>query len=187
MSTRARLTLAQFLELPDTKPASEFADGEVTQKPMPNYAHMRLQMFFCGLLFIYLRQAPLGVAGPELRCIFGPPGQERAYVPDVVFFSHERAPGGDTRQYRSIHVAPDLAIEVLSPEQSRREFEEKLRFYLAHGVRLVWVIDPGTETVRVLAPGQPERTLTTADVLDGADVLPGFQVTVQEVMAQLVV
>jgi Uma2 family endonuclease len=61
-----------------------------------------------------------------------------------------------------------------------------LRFYLLHGVRLVWVVDPIAQTITVYAPGAgDERVLQSGDTLDGGDVLPGFSVQVDEVMAQL--
>ena len=82
------ITFEQFLAMPDDeKPALEYACGEVMQKPMPDLPHMRLQGFFTMLLLQFLARTALGIAGPELRCIFGPPGRQRVFVPDVAFVS----------------------------------------------------------------------------------------------------
>jgi len=64
------------------------------------------------------------------------------------------------------------------------QFLDKIQFYLLYGVRLVWVIDPATATVTVQAPGQEGRILSSGDMLDGDEVLPGFSVAVDEIFAQ---
>ena len=94
MATTRRLTLEQFLALPDTKPASEFMHGEVIQKPMPDTPHSLLQGYLLRIIFQFLVRTALGIVGPELRCVLGPPGGEQGYVPDVVFISYERVRAG---------------------------------------------------------------------------------------------
>ena len=185
MATIARLTLEQFLALPDTEPASEYVCGEVVQKPMPDQAHAIIQGFLYLVLSQFLAQTKLGQVRLEWRCIFGPPGHERAWVPDVVYASYERQPRGDARRNRFLRTAPDLAIEVLSPDQPAGLFADKVQFYLLYGVRLVWVVDPARETVLVFAPGQETRTLAAGSTLDGGEVLPGFHVGVDSIFAQL--
>ena len=78
MATTTRLSLDEFLARPDTKPASEWVCGEVSRKPMRDSAHAAMQSYFIVLLFQYLARTRLGRAGPEWRCIFGPPGGRRA-------------------------------------------------------------------------------------------------------------
>ena len=185
MTTTARLTLEQFLALPDTEPASEYACGEVIQKPMPGLTHYVIQHFFDLVLGLFLRQTRLGRVGPELRCIFGPPGRERVFVPDIAFLGWQRLPRGDTRNTLQFRVAPDLAIEILSPNQPMGRFTEKIQFYLLYGVRLVWVVDPAAETVTVLVSGEEPRTLSAGDTLDGGDVLPEFSIAVADIFAEM--
>lgn len=187
MTTATGLTLDSFLDRPETKPASEYACGEVWRKPMPTTAHMRIQAFFTTLLFQFLARNPIGLAGPEWRCIFGPPGQERTFVPDVSYASFERYPRGDTRAVQYLRAAPDLTVEILSPRQHARRFADKLHFYLRHGVRLVWVIDPRAETVTVYTPSDDGVLLRAGDTLDGGDVLPGLRVPVADIFAQVYV
>ena len=179
MTATSNLTLEQFLAMPDTEPAGEYVCGEVIQKPMPDRPHAAIQGYLLVVLFQFLTRTKLGRVFPEFRCIFGPPGRQRAFVPDLVYIAHERLT--PDRYHRA---APDLAVEVLSPDQNMARFVEKTHFYLLNGLRLVWVIDPPTQTVVVLAPGQEPRTVTLGDTLDGGDVLPGFSVPVDDIFAQ---
>ena len=181
MVTISRITLDDFLRTSDDeKPALEFACGEVTRKPMPTRAHSTLQRYLILALATFLQRTGLGEVFPELRCVFGPPGRERAYVPDLLYVARERLTS-DVYLER----APDLAIEILSPGQNTARLLDKVQFYLLNGVRLVWVIDPSARTIAVLAPGEEGRTLTAGAMLDGGDLLPGFSVPVDELFAQL--
>jgi Uma2 family endonuclease len=174
------LTLEEFASLPESEPSSEYACGEVYQKPMPDGPHSALQMFLGAVLYSFLVKARLGRVLPELRCIFGPPGRERSYVPDLAYVSNAQWP-----ITRHLHAAPDLAIEVLSPDQHMPQFLDKMQFYLLYGVRLVWVVDPSTRTLVVHAPGQESRILQAGDILDGGDVLPGFSLAMDDLLADL--
>lgn len=180
MATISGMTIEQFLKMEETKPASEYAYGEAFQKPMPDGPHAAIQFFLAVVLGPYLTQAGIGRAFTELRCIFGPPGRQRSYVPDLVFVSQAALPIP-----RHLHAAPDLAVEILSPDQHRPQFLDKIQFYLLHGVRLVWVIDPATATVAVQTPGEEARILRSGDTLDGGEVLPGFSVAVDDIFAQM--
>ncbi len=185
VATTIRMTLDEWLARPDTEPASEFVCGEAFQKPMPNLAHHILAGFVGHLVWTHARRLNLGLAGPELRCVFGPTSGERGHVPDVAFVSRERLPRGDARSVPPFRAAPDLAIEILSPDQEMGRFTEKIQFYLRHGVRLVWVVDPRAETVTVHRPDADPFTLGAGDVLDGGDVLPGFTLPVAGIFAEL--
>ncbi len=179
MAVTPKLTLDQFLRNEDTEPAAEFICGEVVAKPMPDWDHSTIQGYLMVLLHPFLSQTGLGRVLPEFRCIFGPPGGERAFLPDIAYVAKERLPVN-----RFLRAAPDLAIEIFSPEQHMARFVDKIHFYLLHGVRLVWVIDPAAETVAALAPGEEGRLLTAEDVLEGGEVLPGFSVRVADIFAQ---
>ena len=132
------------------------------------------------VLFQFLDRTGLGQVFPELRCIFGPPGQERVFVPDLVYIARERLTADLYHR-----AAPDLAVEILSPDQDMARFLDKIQFYLLNGVRLVWVIDPPRATVAVLTPGQEAVILTSGATLDGGDVLPGFSVALDDIFARL--
>ncbi|MFN8558748.1 MAG: Uma2 family endonuclease [Dehalococcoidia bacterium] len=173
-----KLSLDDFLALPETEPASELLDGEVVQKPMPTYEHGLIQSLLSFVLLTFLRAHPIGVVGSEVRCIFGPPGAERPYVPDLVFIRSERAPRpGRGQPFRG---APDLAVEILSPDDRPDRVAAKVAFYLLHGVRLVWLVDPDTRSVTTLTSDGHSQRLTADDALDGGAVLPGFTTPVRE-------
>ena len=97
--------------------------------------------------------------------------------PDVAFVSNEKIPptGIPVAYWPG---APDLAVEVISPGNTRREMEEKIEEYLAAGVRLVWIISPKRRTVIVHQGDVEPVTLAESDTLDGQDVVPGFKYSV---------
>jgi Uma2 family endonuclease len=101
-------------------------------------------------------------------------------VPDLVVVSNAHLPVP-----RHLHAAPDLAVEVLSPDQNWSQFLDKIQFYLLYGVRLVWVFDPATSTITVEAPGVEAVVLRPGDTLDGGAVLPGFSVAVADIFADM--
>ena len=112
MTTTRKLTLDEFLALPETEPASELIDGEVLQKPTPTWDHGVIERLLSFVLTLYLRVHPTGEAGSEIRCVFGPAGAERPYIPDYIFVRAERIRRGE----RHFFGAPDLAVEILSPD-----------------------------------------------------------------------
>lgn len=180
MATTAKLTLDEYLALPETKPYSEYVDGEVVQKTMPSFAHSVVQSLLSLVFGLYLRANPIGICGSEMRCIIGPPGEELARLPDFLFIRMERLIG--VRGNRPFTGAPDFAVEILSPDDRMSEVMTKVAFYLTHGVRLVWIIDPEARTVMVMTTPAEMRVFTDNDTLDGGDVLPGFSTPVRDIL-----
>src|SRR5688572_33054470 len=96
-------------------------------------------------------------------------------IPDVAFVSWARVPGGRVPAEPVPHLAPDLAVEVLSESNTPREMARKRREYFRATVRLVWEVDPRVRTVAVyVSDAAPLLVLTADDTLDGREVLPGF-------------
>lgn len=176
----AKLTLEEFLALPETKPYSEYVEGNVVQKATGTAWHGMTEARVAFVISLYLQQHPIGDAGLEVDCIFGPPGHERVYVPDFVLVTHGRNPRGLTNE--RLRCAPDFAVEVLSPDERMPHLTDKVRFYLDHGVRLVWIIDPDRRTVTALTPPETARIFTEDDTLDGGDALPGLSVPVRDIL-----
>jgi Uma2 family endonuclease len=173
------LKLEDFLLQRETEPASEYACGRVRQKPMPDREHAAIQIFLGATILQFLARTDIGQVFTEFRCIFGPPDDQRTYVPDVSYVAREHLTAD-----RYLYRAPDLAVEVLSPDQHTAEFESKVQFYLQDGVRLVWVVDPRASTVTVEEPEKMPRVLRGGDVLDGGPVLPGFTLAVDDILAR---
>jgi len=82
------ITLSEFLQLPETKPASEYIEGRILQKPMPRGKHSRLQLTLCNAINNVAEAQKLAYAFPELRCSFG----SRSIVPDIAVFKWSRIP-----------------------------------------------------------------------------------------------
>jgi Uma2 family endonuclease len=140
------LTLDEFLKLPETKPASEFIDGQIIQKPMPQAKHSAIQRDFIPAVNSILRPDRIARAFPELRCTFG----ARSIVPDSAVFTWERIQRDDTgKVINQVFVAPDWTIEILSPEQSQTKVVRNILHCLDHGTQMGWLIDPDEELIFV--------------------------------------
>ena len=182
-ASQPTLTLEQFLKLPDTKPASEFRDGVVIQKPMPRGKHSLLQKKWTEELD--RRSVPLqaGMAFPELRCVFA----GRAIVPDVAYLTWGRIPRDAAGEIADENPgAPDLVIEILSPEQTLHVLTDKITFCVENGCSLGLLMDPVTKRALLARRGHALVTLTRG-LLDLTSVLPGAIFTVEEVFGWLAV
>lgn len=104
-------------------------------------------------------------------------------IPDVSFISWERLPAGEIVAEPIPLVVPDLAVEVISRNNTRKEMDDKLKEYFEKGVRLVWSVRPRTRVVDVYTAPDHFTRLTASMRLDGGDVLPGFSVQVGELFA----
>ncbi len=101
-------------------------------------------------------------------------------IPDVSFISWNRLPGGQVPKEPIPRLVPDLAVEVISRGNTKKEMDEKLREYFQKGVRLVWYVRPRSRVVDVYTSPDHFQRLTASAELDGGDVLPGFSVSVGE-------
>lgn len=103
-------------------------------------------------------------------------------APDVGFVRRERIPAGDLTD-KFWPGAPDLAVEVMSPNDILTEVDEKVEGYLSAGVRLIWIVNPKTRTVTAHQQNSEPQMLTEIDTLDGLDVVTGFQYKVARLFA----
>ncbi|HEX2907843.1 MAG TPA: Uma2 family endonuclease [Phototrophicaceae bacterium] len=108
-------------------------------------------------------------------------GKNTVRAPDVGFVAAERLPDGLPDEY--LPFAPDLAVEVVSPNDDAEDLQLKVRQYLRYGTPLVWVVYPKSQTVVVHTP-QETRTLELEDTLDGGDMLPGFTLAVKSIFPE---
>jgi len=174
-------SLEEFLKLPETKPASEFINGEIIQKPMPQGEHSLIQSKLCPVINQITETQKIAYAFPELRCTFG--GQ--SIVPDVAVFRWERIPiqpSGKIANRFEIH--PDWAIEILSPDQRQTIVLSKLLHCSRNGTELGWLIDSETETILAMFPGQRIELFTGSTQLP---VIEGIQLelTAEQVFSWL--
>lgn len=145
------LTLEEFLKLPETKPASEYIDGNIIQKPMPQGKHSTIQTEFCTNVNVIFKPRHIARAFSELRCNFG----GRSIVPDVSVFTWDRIPRDENGEVANIFaIVPDWTIEILSPDQSQTKVTKNILHCLNHGTQMGWLIDPDEQTVFVYLPKQ---------------------------------
>jgi Uma2 family endonuclease len=145
------LTLAEFLKQPETKPASEYVDGEILQKPMPQGEHSAIQTELVTAINQVVKSTQTARAFCELRCTFG----ERSIVPDISVFLWERIPRKENGAIaNAFEISPDWAIEILSPDQSPTKVTKNILHCLNHGAQMGWLIVPQDQSVFVHSPGQ---------------------------------
>jgi Uma2 family endonuclease len=175
------LSLEEFLLLPETEPASEFQDGRIEQKVSPQGSHSVLQFEIASRLNSAARKSRSGFAFPELRCTFS----GRSIVPDVSFVAWHRIPRKPNGKVAEVFfLAPDMSIEIVSPEQAIGPLIEKLTFCVENGVRLGWLIDPEANRVMVFEKHREPVTLKTGS-LSAEPVISGLSLTVEEVFGWL--
>lgn len=179
------ITLEEFLVQPETKPASEFIDGQIIQKPMPQSDHSRIQNKLSTKLEIALEEQKIGMVFTELRCTFG----DRAIVPDIVVVQWDKIPRKENgRLASSFALAPDWMIEILSPGQSQTQVMKKILRALEHGTELGWLIDPYEDTVIVYSSDNKVSWFTDEEQpLPTPDFAKTFQLTASEIFAWLTI
>lgn len=130
------------------------------------------------LLGPFVKKHKLGtVSGADGMLKILPP---QVRYPDVAFVSRERLRGHRLRKESVPHIAPDLAVEVLSESNTPEEIDQKVSEYFAGGVRLVWVIDPESETAVEYTAANEATKIESGAVLSGRDVLPGFEFNLRQ-------
>ena len=173
------MTPDEFLVYPLSDVKAELVRGELRVTPPPGGPHGRAATNLILLLGAHLKGRGLGWVyadgvGYELLKL-----PRTVRVPDVSYVRADRLPTEGIGP-GLLKLAPDLAVEVLSPSESASDLEEKLDDYRACDTPLLWVIDPVRRTVMSLANDSPVRWLREGDVLDGGTVIPGFSCQVAE-------
>jgi Uma2 family endonuclease len=181
--TERRLSLEEFLKLPEEKPYLELVDGVVRQKVAPQWLHGLLQVGFGARINEHARPRKLAVAFTEIREAFG----RDSLVPDIGVYRWERVPRTEAGEVTNgPPIPPDIAIEIRSPGQSIADLLDKCRRYLAHGTELALVVVPERRTVIPVRIDGSATTLRRADRIDLSPVLPDFELTVREPFEMLV-
>jgi Uma2 family endonuclease len=170
-------TPEDLLSLPDAV-NYELVDGILVERKMGSESSL-----IAGIILTLLNNF---IRGKRVGLVFGadcgyqcfPDAPDKVRKPDVSFVASGRLPG-DRPPKGHTKIAPDLAVEVISPNDLAYEIEDKVAEYLAAGVKLVWVVNPASRTVRVQA-GPNGAILRSDDTITGGDVLPGFECRVAE-------
>ncbi len=177
-----QLSLEDFLQLPETKPASEYIEGHIYQKPMPQGEHSVIQTELSAAINQVGKPHKLAHAFTELRCTFG----SGSVVPDIAVFEWQRIPlRPNGRIENRFKIPPDWTIEILSPDQSPNRVIKKISFCLQHGTKLGWFIDPEDESVSVFQPARTPEVKYNTDTLPVLSVLDDWQLSVAELFSWL--
>jgi Uma2 family endonuclease len=176
------ITPEELLAMPDAV-NFELVDGELVERNMSVLSSW-VETRVGRLIGAYCDDKSLGaVFGSSLGYQCFPDRPRRIRKPDVSFIGADRlTPELFPEGY--CPIAPDLAVEVISPGDLAREISEKIEEYFGVGVQLIWVIDPEVRVVDVYRPNGPNSRLHDADVLDGEVVLPGFSCPVRNLFPE---
>jgi Uma2 family endonuclease len=179
MAIQDRLMTADELSsLPDDHMRHELVRGELRTMSPPNEEHTWLSAKLVISLGGHVVAHGLGRVYTDLGCkLESAPDTVRA--PDVAFIRQARISA--TPQPAYWPGAPDLVVEVISPNDRYSEVDEKVDLWLAHGAQMVLVLNPRWRTVLVHRPGQPPRLLAEGETLDGADVVPGWRLAIRDI------
>ena len=161
---------------------ADLVKGVIIQMSPTGYAHGRIEGNLGALIRAFVSQHKLG------EVLVGEVGIYTARRPDTVrgadiaYISNERMAQVQSSSY--LDVAPELVVEILSPDDRWGDLVDKLSEYFAVGVQVVWVTDPKTQSVYVYHAPNKVQHFSSDDVLPGGEVLPGFSVPVAELFAR---
>lgn len=180
------MTLEDFVRLYDAEGPFEIVNGERVALMPPVAIHVLMTNLLAFLLRNHCYSQQLGEVFSEAPFVkaYNSNWVKGARVPDVMFFAAERWNGyimsNPDWAGQPFVLIPDLAVEVLSMNDSFTDVQDKVEGYLRDGVRLVWVVDPQRERV-IVYQGDHFATLAKTDTLTGGEVIPGFSLPLTEI------
>lgn len=181
--TGIKMTAEELLGLTDDGKRYELVEGELREMTPAGARHGSATAALTVLLGQHVRANRLGMvlAAETGFRISRDPDTVRA--PDVSFIARERIPPeGPPEGYWDL--APDLAVEVVSPNDTAAQVQSKVQMWLESGVHLVWVVYPDTRVVVAYKSLKEITTFTAEDTLGGEQVVPGFECAVAEIFEQ---
>lgn len=184
MAVRHLVTAEELERMGEQDQDYELVRGELVPVMPAGREHGVLTGFLMYELTSFARKHRLGRVYPDGvgYQLFSNPDTVRA--PDVSFVS--RARDAALRAHRGfIRGAPDLAVEVVSPDNILSQLTAKGQEYLEAGCRVVWIVDGKARAAYVVKPGAPRLRLAGTDTLDGGEVLPGFSLPLERLFAEL--
>ena len=171
-SEHGKMTLEEFLQ--SDLEGYEYVKGELIPMPPTSVEHGKISINLILPLGLYVRENQLGdVYVPDTGFQVG----DRVLMPDVAFVSSERMPDDLNKVFPT---PPDLAVEVVSPSDAFRSVIRKALDYLKAGTKMVWIVEPTSQAVRVYRSETPIRVLGIGDTLTGEDVVEGFSCQVAQ-------
>lgn len=183
-TTKRVWTEAELMSLPEDGYIHEVVDGELVTSPKNDFFHGHICTRLLTALNVFVVQRRLGAVLDSSTGFWMKNRNCRA--PDISFIPAERLRrlGFKPSSRAFFPGAPDFAVEILSPNNSRREIAERLRDFFESGTRLAWVIHPARQRVEVCESPTRRTVLGPGGLLDGVAVLPGFQYPVAELFKE---
>jgi Uma2 family endonuclease len=177
-----KMTLEEFLELPEREPALEFEEGTVTQKVSPKGKHSAIQLGAAQLVNRMVRPSRVARAFTELRTTFA----GRSYVPDVSVYRWGRIAVDANGEIADVfREPPDVTVEIVSPKQSLTKLVRRCLWYAAHGVPVALLVDPIDKTILLFRSGQTVSAIRGDQSVDLSDAVPGLRFAAQELFDEL--
>lgn len=156
----------------------ELIRGELIMMTPAGGTHGSLANEMAYRLNVHVRQNRLGQVWAAETGFKLETNPDTVRAPDVAFIGSERLGEADTPKF--IPIAPDLAVEVNSPNDTAGEVAAKVQWWLEHGTGAVWVVDPKSRTVTTYQPDGGARVVHANETLTGGKVLPGFELPLDE-------
>ena len=179
MTTTEQITTAEQLLRAPGLGRCELVRGELIRLPLDGFDHGRVAMNIVARLCDFVEEDSLGVVTGARTGFQIARDPDTVRAPDVGFVLSERVPAEPVMGY--FQGAPDLAVEVLSPDDRAGEVLAKVRDWLQSGCRRVWVVDPRTRTVSIYRSPSEIVVLSESDTLTDEELLPGFALPVGEI------
>ncbi|NEQ38561.1 MAG: Uma2 family endonuclease [Okeania sp. SIO3I5] len=176
------LTDEEFRGLSKDGSHYELINGELVDMGNSGMEHGNITAYLCGLIELYARPRKLGVTCDSSTAFTLKSGNKRS--PDISFVSKDRLLGLKRLPKGYFQGSPDLAVEVISPNNTFEELHQKIVEYFENGCRLIWVINPDEKSILVYHKPEPDKLLQITDNLDGEDILPGFKLAVSDLFIE---
>ena len=179
-TTTHHMTAAELIKLDDGY-RHELVKGELLTMSPAGAEHGAVIMNLAGPLAVFVKRNKLGIVFGAETGFTLERDPDTVLAPDIAFIRNQRI-GALSKGYRD--GAPDLAVEVISPKESKKKIETKTASWLQFGATAVWLVNPQTRTVEVRTITGETQILNEQDVLTGDRLVPGFSIPVAEIFSQ---
>lgn len=180
-TSTALMTAEEFMQLPRGEFQHELINGELITMPLPGLPHGRSQGRLLGPLMQFVFEHDLGEVFGELGFhLTADP--DTVIGPDICFISKQRLQeAGDVRGFWL--GPPDIAVEIVSPRDSRPKVRERTLCWLGFGAKQVWIVNPKDLTVTIHRSPSDATTFSGSDYLEAEDLLPGFRLSLDRIFS----
>jgi Uma2 family endonuclease len=178
-----RMTLDEFLAKHEHDPVLEYAQGVVTEKMSPGWDHADLQMLIGQTINVYARPRRLAAAFSELRTTMRDADVSR--IPDLSVYVWDRIERNPVARQHGAYLPADVAIEIMSPGQTRGSQLSRCREFVASGSQAALLFEPANRSVTEVRRGGIERTYHDGDQIDLSDIVSGLTLNLGELFSEL--